>query len=105
MKHIISVTYLLVSLFGLSPFCAADNIITATSKISQVTLFQDRALVTRSLNIELPEGESRIVFDSMPSTINSESLKVNGSGEGSGDVGTDVTILGVEYKSKYLTTI
>jgi len=55
---------------------------TVTSKITSVTVFSDRAQVTRSCAETLPAGEQQLVFDNLPQSVENTSLAVDGSGAG-----------------------
>ncbi len=72
---------------------AAD--ISAASRISKVTVYQDRALVTREAQVELPEGQNFILWEGLPSALTEESLRANGSGQ------STVSILSVEIKKMF----
>jgi uncharacterized protein (TIGR02231 family) len=48
------------------------------SKISQVTIYNDRALVERIAKIKLPQGEQTIVFEGLPFLLDINSLQVGG---------------------------
>ncbi len=50
------------------------------SNITAVTVFTDRAQITRTANIELAKGEQTCLFDALPDSIESNSIQVNGSG-------------------------
>lgn len=51
------------------------------STISEVTVFTDRAQVTRTLSQELTKGEHTILFENLPRNIEQNSIQVNGSGD------------------------
>ncbi|EAY29226.1 mucoidy inhibitor MuiA family protein [Microscilla marina] len=54
---------------------------TLTSKITNVTVFKDRAEVTRQASVEgLAAGEYQMVFDKLPKNIDQNSIQVNGKG-------------------------
>ncbi len=76
-----------------SPSFAAD--ITAASHISRVTVYQDRALVTRESQVELAEGQNFIAWEGLPAGLMEESLRADGSGSSA------VSILGVEIKKMF----
>jgi uncharacterized protein (TIGR02231 family) len=86
----------LLSSFSLLPSSlshAAD--ISTVSRISKVTVYQDRALVTREAQVELPEGQNFILWEGLPSALTEESLRANGSGQ------STVSILSVEIKKMF----
>lgn len=49
-----------------------------SSKITQVTVYADRAEITRSIHEHLPAGEHALVFDGLPGAIEENSLQVKG---------------------------
>lgn len=50
------------------------------TKVVAVTVFQDRAEVTREAHIELPAGSHTLVFDQLPDSIEEKSVQVSGKG-------------------------
>jgi uncharacterized protein (TIGR02231 family) len=54
---------------------------TVKSKISAVTIFMDRALVTRTAVLTLNPGDYQLLFDDLPENIISQSLQVDGKGD------------------------
>jgi uncharacterized protein (TIGR02231 family) len=50
------------------------------SKITDVTVYSDRAEVTRSAAVKLPEGRHVLVFNNLPEAIDAGSIQVNGTG-------------------------
>jgi uncharacterized protein (TIGR02231 family) len=50
------------------------------STIREVTVYIDRAQVTRSGEIQLPAGEHKIQFSGLPANIEEKSIQVNGKG-------------------------
>jgi len=75
---------------------AEDNNITASSNISAVTVYPDRALVTRKAVVALPKGASNIVFPDLPGEAQEDSLRVSGHGSAAVRIGT------VESRKIYL---
>lgn len=63
-----------------APLAAAE--IEAQSRISGVTVYPDAAIVTRVLDVELPAGESVLVFKGLPLGIDPNSLRVEGKASG-----------------------
>lgn len=51
-----------------------------TTKVVAVTVFQDRAEVTREAYIELPAGNHTLIFDQLPDSIEEKSVQVSGKG-------------------------
>jgi uncharacterized protein (TIGR02231 family) len=64
---------------------AAD--LEARSRIDAVTVYPDAALVTRTLDADLPAGASTIVLRGLPYALDPASLRVAGSGQASIAIG------------------
>lgn len=69
------------------------------SKISQVTVFLDRAEVTRTAESYLNAGDYQLVITDLPSSLQDQSLRVSGSGSANAKI-TDIKI-----ELEYLDTI
>lgn len=67
--------------------------LSVNSRVSEVTLFPDRALVTRVGSVTLPVGVSVVRFLDVPDSLDKDTLKVNGKGT------SPITIASVDYKS------
>jgi uncharacterized protein (TIGR02231 family) len=80
------------TLLSVLPLPAAD--IAADHRISAVTVFPDRALVTRRGTVSLTAGEHRIIFDNLPIRLDENSVRASGTGTG-------WKILGVEIQRDY----
>jgi len=52
------------------------------SEIESVTVFADRAMVTRKAKISLAAGDHRLIFPDLPERVEENSVQVNGSGGG-----------------------
>ena len=50
------------------------------SRISAVTVYQDRAVVTRTATVQLTGGTTELVFANLPQALNEQSLQVSGKG-------------------------
>src|SRR6478735_9861456 len=50
------------------------------SRISAVTVYQDRAVVTRTASVQLSGGTAELVFANLPQALNEQSLQVSGKG-------------------------
>ncbi|HZF33650.1 MAG TPA: mucoidy inhibitor MuiA family protein [Candidatus Angelobacter sp.] len=87
----------LLSLFTILVPCgqlfAAD--LPVTAPIKAVTVFPDRAEVTRVVDVSLPAGATTLVIDNLPASLLPESVRVSGEG------GKDVVIGSVETKPFY----
>jgi uncharacterized protein (TIGR02231 family) len=66
------------------------------STISAVTVYTDRAVVTRSATINLPGGTTELVFANLPQALNERSLQVSGRGT------AQALILDVSAKQTYV---
>ena len=78
------------------PGLAAEQGISAKTKISAVTVYTDRAMVTRTASVDLQAGVCEIRVDNLPANILEESLRVSGSGSAS------VRISGMDVKKVFL---
>jgi len=67
----------------------------ADHKITAVTVYTDRALVTRTATVKLKAGEQSIVFEGLPSGIFEDSVAA-GVRDG------NARILGIELQRKFL---
>jgi uncharacterized protein (TIGR02231 family) len=67
----------------------------ATAPIKAVTVFPDRAEVTRVIEASLPAGATTLVIDDLPASLFPESVRVSGEG------GKDIVIGSVETKPIY----
>ena len=56
----------------------AAELVTVESRITDVTVYPDRAQVTRSADIDVTPGENRIVIDHLPATLEEDSVKAAG---------------------------
>ena len=65
---------------------------TISSAISKVTVYRGQALVTRTLNVDLPAGTSELIVTGLPAKIVSESIYAQTSG--------DIKVLSVRYREK-----
>ncbi|HKB58236.1 MAG TPA: mucoidy inhibitor MuiA family protein [Lacunisphaera sp.] len=66
------------------------------STISAVTVYTDRAVVTRSATVELAGGTTELVFADLPQALNERSLQVSGRGT------AQALILDVSAKQTYI---
>ncbi len=48
------------------------------SKVTSVTIYSDRAKVTRTATVNIKEGEQKIIFNNLPALLIPESLQVKG---------------------------
>jgi len=80
----------------LSPLFVYAQDLVADSKINQVTVYTQGALVNRIATLKLGEGAQKIIFPDIIPQIDENSLRV--SGEGS----AQVKILGASFKKEFL---
>ncbi|OJJ17711.1 hypothetical protein BKI52_28015 [marine bacterium AO1-C] len=64
------------------------------SNITSVTVFQDRAEVTRLATLNLEAGEHVLVFDMLPASVEEKSIQVSGTG-------TPVVLNQIKFSSEY----
>jgi len=83
--------FALLSLVPLAALAAPVN-----STISAVTVYPDRAVVTRSATVDLPGGTTELVFANLPQALNERSLQVSGRGT------AQALILDVSAKQTYV---
>ncbi|MBK8856846.1 MAG: mucoidy inhibitor MuiA family protein [Opitutaceae bacterium] len=84
----------------LGALCAASAISAASlpvdSKITAVTVYTDRAVVTRTATVELTGGTIELTFANLPEALNERSLQVSGRGT------AQALILDVSAKKTYV---
>ncbi|MDZ4785094.1 MAG: mucoidy inhibitor MuiA family protein [bacterium] len=88
----------LAILFSVFPINVFSDQVAFDSKISKVTLFQDRALITRIAQGQVAAGMHNIVLSSFPDSIDATSLSIKGIGT------SKVEIQGLEFKTRFLET-
>lgn len=82
--HLLSLFFFATSMFlaGASLAKAGDpGVKVLKSGITAVTVYSDRALVTRTASEKLPAGEHRLMFDNLPMGLDPGSIQVNGTGK------------------------
>jgi uncharacterized protein (TIGR02231 family) len=90
-----NITRLLLSL-GLLSSVLRLGAAPVSSTITAVTVYTDRAVVTRSGTVELGGSIAELVFANLPESINDQSLQVSGKGTAA------ATILDVSVKRTYV---
>ncbi|MBA3848452.1 MAG: hypothetical protein C0502_00470 [Opitutus sp.] len=80
----------------LVPFAAALTAAPVDSRISAVTVYADRAVVTRTAALDLAAGPAELVFANLPETLLEQSLQVTGRGP------AQATILDVSARRTYV---
>lgn len=88
-------THLLLSL-GLLSSLLRLGAAPVDSTISAVTVYTDRAVVTRTATVELAAGTTELVFANLPQALNERSLQVSGRGT------AQALILDVSAKQTYV---
>lgn len=68
-----------VSVFALTAAASDDVSIKAESKITAVTVYSDRAKITRVAEVDVPKGAHTVVFENMPRGLYADSLRAEGS--------------------------
>ncbi len=99
-KEVMGLRKLILFLFFISfiPYSApADtNLIDAKSTITAVTVYPDRAMVTRRAGVRLEKGDYSIRLTGLPGGLLDDSIRVSGRGSPGMKIGT------VEVKREYL---
>jgi len=88
------ISRLLLSLLTVLPLALRAAPVSST--ISAVTVYTDRAVVTRWATVDLPGGVAELVFADLPEALNDQSLQVSGRGTAT------ATILDVSAKRTYV---
>ncbi len=89
-KHLI---FLLISTLSFAQNKPVD------SKVTSATIFKDRAIVTRSADVNLKKGENRIVFSGLTTDIKDETVRIAAEGDG------EIKIIDVKVERKYTPEI
>jgi len=76
----------------LATSAALADVQTTTGTISKVTVYRGQALVTRTLDVDLPSGTSELIVTDLPAKIVPESLYAQTSG--------DIKVLSVRFREK-----
>ena len=71
----------LAVLLCLAPAAAFAAEVEAEGRIAAVTVFPDRAEVTRIIEVRVPAGDHSVVLAGLPASLITESLRVRGDGE------------------------
>jgi uncharacterized protein (TIGR02231 family) len=74
-----------VALLIAAPALAGE--IEAASKIDSVTVYPDAAIISRFAEVDLPAGDSTLVFKSLPLTLDPASLRLEGEGSAKVTIG------------------
>lgn len=82
------ISALILLALAILPGAAQAAEIAAASRVEAVTVFPDRAQVTRSTRIDIPAGAHAVIFEGLPGQLLTESLKVEGTGSAAVTVGS-----------------
>ncbi|MDD2897377.1 MAG: mucoidy inhibitor MuiA family protein [Desulfuromonadaceae bacterium] len=96
MKRLSIFLFLTLILMPTLSISAQQKRIIAPSRITAVTVYADRAQTTRSITLPLTPGNYLIMFDSLPTLIMDDSIRVEGTGTAA------ATITGIEVKRAFL---
>jgi len=99
MKKVLNILLVTVSVFILSFSYLNAQDIAADSRITQVTVYPQDALITRKANLKLDNGEHKIIFSDIIPEFDENSLKVSGSGI------AEVKITGAGVRKEFLEDI
>ena len=92
MKKKTQVLVLAVVVIALAPTAAFADAQTVSGAISKVTVYRGQAMVTRTLDVDLPAGTSELIVTGLPAKIVPESLYAQTSG--------NIKVLSVRYREK-----
>ncbi len=67
------------------------------SEINRVSVYPDRALITRRCFVELEPGACELVFDDMPASIVAGSLRAKGSIVGNDESSAGIRLLSIDH--------
>ena len=81
---------LLLTIFALA-FPAATLADSVDSRITAVTVYADRAIVTRATSSQLAAGEQTLIFENLPASLVDQSLQASGFGVNGATI-LDVTV-------------
>ncbi len=95
MKYLQKVIFTFFMLIPAVSFSADLKKITAAASISAVTVYADRAQVTRTASLKLKPGSYLVVFEGLPTLVQDDSVRVEGKGGAA-------TIVGLEIKRAFL---
>ncbi len=70
----------------------AVAVLVVSSQVTDVTVYNDRALVVRTAEVTLEQGINALMFSDLPEAVDSRGIQVNGSGA--------VTVLDVRFKTE-----
>ncbi len=86
--------FVLILSLCLSTFWASAEVAPFKSKIAEVTVYQSGARITRTANINIPAGQTELVFSGLTTRVNPHSLQAQ--------VPEGLDLLMVHYKTNFL---
>ena len=95
MKRHTQIITLVILIISQLPAIVFGEMPMTTGTISKVTVYRGQALVTRTIEIDLPEGTSELIVEGLPAEIIPESLYAQAS--------SDSKVLSVRYREKAVT--
>jgi uncharacterized protein (TIGR02231 family) len=95
MKFLQRFLFLIVVMTPTFAFTADLKKINAVGQITAVTVYSDRALVSRTASLKLKPGSYLVVFEGLPTLIQDDSVRVVGKGAAA-------TIVGLETRKSFL---
>jgi uncharacterized protein (TIGR02231 family) len=96
MRKIFAMVLFICSSMFLAVFVVFAADITAESHLTQVSVYPDSALLTRSASIELAPGEHAVIFSDIIPELDENTIRVSGQGS------AKVKILGAQVKKEFL---
>ncbi|WP_121235379.1 DUF4140 domain-containing protein, partial [Pseudomonas aeruginosa] len=75
MNRLAASPLLFAGLFASAPLLAAPQAV--DSRISAVTVYADRAVVTRTARLQLPKGQHEIALEQLPFQLDDTSLRAS----------------------------
>ncbi len=97
-KRVVAITLLILALGSIRALQvnAAPEIVEVLSRVAEVTVYPDRAIVTRIARMPLKQGPSQVAFTGLPAIMVDNSVRVSGSGD------VSVRLFGTEVKRVFL---
>ena len=96
MKRIVGLVLVMGLILFLSASVAFTSEIAADSRLTEVMIYPDSALITRVASLKLNTGEQKIIFANIIPEIDENSLRVSGGGS------AEIKILGAQVKKEFL---
>ncbi len=91
------ILFFLLVITAAQTYAGENSAIVVNAKPTDVTVYADRAQVTRTLIKVLNKGSHTLIFDHLPTNIDQNSIQVNGKGS--------VELVDVKYKKVFLKNI